>query len=77
MSTTTSGTQSPPLEATGEHKPMGYTSVNGNNRDSIETVPDKEQRKQYFTEDAPSESREMSKSAKLGQSLSDELDNIH
>ena len=39
----TSGTQSPPLEATGEHKPMGISSVN-NPDAKIEVVPDCEQR---------------------------------
>jgi hypothetical protein len=34
----TSGTQSPPLEATGEHKPMGISSVN-NPDAKIEVVP--------------------------------------
>jgi len=44
-----SGTQSPPLEATGEHKPMGISSVN-NPDAKIEVVPDSEQRAQYFQE---------------------------
>jgi hypothetical protein len=39
----TSGTQSPPLEATGEHKPMGISSVNDPDA-KIEVVPDSEQR---------------------------------
>lgn len=39
----TSGTQSPPLEATGEHKPMGISSVN-NPDAKIEVVPDCDQR---------------------------------
>ena len=39
----TSGTQSPPLEATGEHEPMGISSVN-NPDAKIEVVPDSEQR---------------------------------
>ena len=37
------GTQSPPLEATGEHKPMGISSVN-NPDAKIEVVPDCDQR---------------------------------
>ncbi|KAF9653492.1 hypothetical protein BDM02DRAFT_3182512 [Thelephora ganbajun] len=45
----TSGTQSPPLEATGEHVPMGISSVN-NPDAKIEVVPDSEQRAQYFQE---------------------------
>ena len=45
MSTSTnSGTQSPPLEATGEEKPMGFSSVNSD-KEPVEVVPDKEQRK--------------------------------
>jgi hypothetical protein len=42
-----SGTQSPPLEATGEHKPMGATSVNAvsEGTSKIEAVSDSEQRK--------------------------------
>ena len=39
----TSGTQSPPLEATGEHEPMGISSVN-NPDTKIEVVSDSEQR---------------------------------
>ena len=39
----TSGTQSPPLEATGEHEPMGISSVK-NPDAKIEVVPDCEQR---------------------------------
>jgi len=45
----TSGTQSPPLEATGEHRPMGISSVN-NPDAKIEVVPDCEQRAEYFQE---------------------------
>ena len=41
--TMTSGTQSPPLEATGEHGCMGISSVN-NPDAKIEVVPDSEQR---------------------------------
>jgi len=43
------GTQSPPLEATGEHEPMGISSVN-NPDTKIEVVPDSEQRAEYFQE---------------------------
>ncbi|KZT71891.1 hypothetical protein DAEQUDRAFT_77207 [Daedalea quercina L-15889] len=43
--TTTFGTQSPPLEATGEAEPMGVTGASGTKPDA---VPDVEQRKQYF-----------------------------
>ncbi|KAJ3716818.1 hypothetical protein DFJ43DRAFT_1100536 [Lentinula guzmanii] len=52
-----SGTQSPPLEATGEHKPMGASSVESAQKGAqVEAVPDYEQRKQYFepTEQAQS-----------------------
>ena len=35
------GTQSPPLEATGEHKPMGVSSIQGG---PVEAVLDIEQR---------------------------------
>lgn len=42
MSSTISGTNSPPLEATGEHKPMGKSSVDGG---TVHAVPDSEQRK--------------------------------
>jgi hypothetical protein len=45
-----SGTQSPPLEATGEHKPMGAGSVNAvsEGKGKVEAVPDSEQRKSEF-----------------------------
>ena len=46
--TMTSGTQSPPLEATGEHKCMGISSVN-NPDAKIEVVPDSEQRARVFS----------------------------
>ncbi|CCL99567.1 uncharacterized protein FIBRA_01585 [Fibroporia radiculosa] len=39
------GTQSPPLEATGEDKPMGVSSVDGHKPDA---VSDMQQREQYF-----------------------------
>jgi len=45
----TSGTQSPPLEATGEHEPMGISSVNDPDA-KVEVVPDSVQRAQYFQE---------------------------
>lgn len=48
MSSGVSGTQSPPLEATGEDKPMGASSVQG---EAVKAVPDSEQRKRasfYF-----------------------------
>ncbi|KAH9833257.1 uncharacterized protein C8Q71DRAFT_860526 [Rhodofomes roseus] len=40
-----SGAQSPPLEATGQEKPMGVTGASGAKPDA---VPDIEQRQQYF-----------------------------
>jgi len=49
-----SGTQSPPLEATGEHEPMGISSVN-NPDAKIEVVPDSEQRARMFSSSAVSE----------------------
>jgi hypothetical protein len=41
------GTQSPPLEATGEHKPIGAGSVNAvaEGKSKVEAVSDSEQRK--------------------------------
>ncbi len=42
MSGIGSGTQSPPLEATGKHIPMGVSAVGGG---PVEGVPDAEQRK--------------------------------
>ncbi|QRV76075.1 GEF1 protein [Ceratobasidium sp. AG-Ba] len=41
-----SGTQSPPLEATGEHQPIGAASKDG--KPLAEGVKDSEQRGQYF-----------------------------
>lgn len=45
VQTTSSGTQSPPLEATGEDKPMGVSSVNASGGNTVDAVKDKEQRK--------------------------------
>ncbi|PCH35375.1 hypothetical protein WOLCODRAFT_156067 [Wolfiporia cocos MD-104 SS10] len=39
------GTQSPPLEATGQEEPMGVSSISG---DKPDAVPDIQQRQQYF-----------------------------
>ncbi|KAF4583451.1 hypothetical protein EYR38_002202 [Pleurotus pulmonarius] len=70
MSTSTnSGTQSPPLEATGEEKPMGFSSVDSN-KEPVEVVPDKEQRKAYFPEAGVNKE---AKPEKLGQSMSDKF----
>ncbi|KAF9061547.1 hypothetical protein BDP27DRAFT_1337944 [Rhodocollybia butyracea] len=49
MSSTVSGTNSPPLEATGEDKPMGASSIESAQKgEQVKAVPDSEQRKQYF-----------------------------
>ncbi|KAL4256427.1 hypothetical protein AB1N83_011100 [Pleurotus pulmonarius] len=70
MSTSTnSGTQSPPLEATGEEKPMGFSSVNSN-KEPVEVVSDKEQRKAYFPDTGADKE---AKTEKLGQSMSDKF----
>ncbi|KAI0631227.1 hypothetical protein C8Q77DRAFT_1159912 [Trametes polyzona] len=42
------GTQSPPLEATGEQQPMGVSSVDGG---KPQAVPDSQQRQGYFKDD--------------------------
>ncbi|EPS95125.1 hypothetical protein FOMPIDRAFT_1054446 [Fomitopsis schrenkii] len=42
---TASGTNSPPLEATGQEEPMGVTGASGA---KPKAVPDSEQRQQYF-----------------------------
>ncbi|KAI0325167.1 hypothetical protein GY45DRAFT_1374951 [Cubamyces sp. BRFM 1775] len=42
------GTQSPPLEATGEEQPMGVSSVDGG---KPKAVPDSQQRQGYFKDD--------------------------
>ncbi|KAI0732709.1 hypothetical protein C8Q72DRAFT_882065 [Fomitopsis betulina] len=39
------GTESPPLEATGQEEPMGVTGASGT---KAKAVPDSEQREQYF-----------------------------
>ncbi|KAJ3828977.1 hypothetical protein F5880DRAFT_1698212 [Lentinula raphanica] len=71
-----SGTQSPPLEFTGEHKPMGASSVESAQKgEQVEAVPDYEQ--QYFEEIEQDQSN--SKPAKrgerlVGQSLQDDLE---
>ncbi|KAI0642768.1 hypothetical protein C8Q79DRAFT_984075 [Trametes meyenii] len=52
------GTQSPPLEATGEEQPMGVSSVDGG---KPKAVPDSQQRQGYFKDDgkhADAEGRE-------------------
>ncbi|TFK49154.1 hypothetical protein OE88DRAFT_1663575 [Heliocybe sulcata] len=42
------GTQSPPLEATGENKPMGVSSVEQSSGEGVNAVSDSEQRGTYF-----------------------------
>ncbi|KAI8972906.1 hypothetical protein BD414DRAFT_499813 [Trametes punicea] len=42
------GTQSPPLEATGEGQPMGVSSVSGG---KPQAVSDSQQRQEYFKDD--------------------------
>ncbi|KAF8887603.1 hypothetical protein BD779DRAFT_1672728 [Infundibulicybe gibba] len=49
------GTQSPPLEATGAHVPMGASSVdavaaNPDNVKEADVVPDTDQRSQYMSD---------------------------
>ncbi|GLB42056.1 hypothetical protein LshimejAT787_1100710 [Lyophyllum shimeji] len=49
--TSVGGTQSPPLEATGEHRPIGASSVHRVG-ERLEAVKDIDQRRQYFQPDA-------------------------
>ncbi|EPQ52148.1 hypothetical protein GLOTRDRAFT_95806 [Gloeophyllum trabeum ATCC 11539] len=44
------GTQSPPLEATGENRPMGVSSVEQSSGEGVNAVSDSEQRGAYFKE---------------------------
>lgn len=46
------GTQSPPLEYTDSHRPMGVSSIDGS---VSEPMLDAEQRKTYFAEPEPKE----------------------
>ncbi|EGO29709.1 hypothetical protein SERLADRAFT_379023 [Serpula lacrymans var. lacrymans S7.9] len=46
MSGVGSGTQSPPLEATGEEVPMGVSSID--QEEPVQHVKDADQRKDYF-----------------------------
>lgn len=46
------GTQSPPLEFTDSHRPMGVSSIDGS---VSEPMLDAEQRKTYFAEPEPKE----------------------
>ncbi|TFK72104.1 hypothetical protein BDN72DRAFT_895087 [Pluteus cervinus] len=65
-----SGTQSPPLEATGSHIPMGYSSIHGG---KIEIVSDSKQRERYFSSENAevSESTADPKSANVEKTTSD------
>ncbi|KAI0676369.1 hypothetical protein C8Q78DRAFT_996991 [Trametes maxima] len=61
------GTQSPPLEATGQEQPMGVSSVDGG---KPKAVPDSQQRQGYFKKDgkhADSEGREYGDQEKTKQ----------
>ncbi|KAG1748283.1 uncharacterized protein EDB91DRAFT_871981 [Suillus paluster] len=48
------GTQSPPLEFTDSHRPMGVSCIDGS---VSEPMLDAEQRKTYFAEPEPKEER--------------------
>ncbi|TFK38123.1 hypothetical protein BDQ12DRAFT_735721 [Crucibulum laeve] len=65
------GTQSPPLEATGEEKPMGASSVDSGKHHGH--VSDTEQRAEYF-KGSDKESAGSAKPEKMGQSLADTLE---
>jgi len=67
----TSGTQSPPLESTGEHQPMGVSSVN-NPDAKIEVVTDSVQRAQYFQEPTTADQKRAAGNQKrvMGETLS-------
>ncbi|KAF9010006.1 hypothetical protein BDQ17DRAFT_1538551 [Cyathus striatus] len=69
---TISGTQSPPLEATGEDKPMGASSVNTGQQDAG-AVLDSEQRGQYF-QSSEKEGTGSANPQKLGVSLADKME---
>ncbi|KAF8966575.1 hypothetical protein BDZ97DRAFT_1917394 [Flammula alnicola] len=72
---TTSGTNSPPLEATGEEKPMGMASVD--HTINAGYVPDREQRKEYFGWGEECKKRRGKKqSRKVGQSMSDKMEKM-
>jgi len=74
-----SGTQSPPLEATGEDRPMGASSVNRVG-EKVEAVKDIEQRKQYFQPDSEDDLQAREKQGghggfqRLGESMADKFD---
>jgi len=77
---TISGTQSPPLEATGSHKAMGASSVHTVEQ-PIEVVPDKEQRKEYFGSSghpsSDSKKEKQPKAQNLGESMADKFDKLN
>ncbi|KIM47044.1 hypothetical protein M413DRAFT_440590 [Hebeloma cylindrosporum] len=76
---TISGTNSPPLEATGEEKPMGRASVDREYNAGF--VSDWEQRKEYFESQAEEQPKsDVSKAhkagsihKKAGQSMADKM----
>ncbi|OJA08365.1 hypothetical protein AZE42_01008 [Rhizopogon vesiculosus] len=61
------GTQSPPLEATGSHKPMGVSCIDGS---VSEPMLDAEQRKTYFAEPELKEHRAARETGKEQQKIS-------
>ncbi|KAF8903294.1 hypothetical protein CPB84DRAFT_1774445 [Gymnopilus junonius] len=65
-----SGTNSPPLEATGEDKPMGLASVT-NPSINAGHVSDSEQRKGYFPE---SFAKDDKREEKKGESMAMEME---
>ncbi|KAJ3512746.1 hypothetical protein NLJ89_g3335 [Agrocybe chaxingu] len=72
---TLSGTQSPPLEATGSAKPMGVSSIDGTQKGGY--VLDAEQRKEYFgasDEQQASKKPEARQTRKVGQSLAQQVE---
>ncbi|KAI3608112.1 hypothetical protein WG66_006516 [Moniliophthora roreri] len=74
------GTNSPPLEATGSHNPMGATSVDAaaEGKGKTGAVLDNEQRQQYFADSTHThESKDVNTSAKprmMGESLQDKFE---
>ncbi|KAF8068758.1 hypothetical protein FPV67DRAFT_1088611 [Lyophyllum atratum] len=74
---TVAGTQSPPLEATGEDRPMGASSVHRVG-EKVEWVKDSDQRKQYFQPEseskAESDKQAPRRQQNLGESMADKFD---
>ncbi|KAF4618702.1 hypothetical protein D9613_010147 [Agrocybe pediades] len=72
-----SGTNSPPLEATGADKPMGASSVDGSVNAGHKS--DQEQRGEYF-HDAKSQTSSGDKEShaqKMGQSMAAKMEEAH